>query len=185
MRAFFLALLLAIGMLSSTGASATEAGWALLREGGHVVLLRHAYAPGPAGENDIEDCGDRHRGISERGRQQARRMGALFDTRAEPVERVLSGRSCRCVQTTEIAFRDEKGELVPFLDLPRDDAEREANRAAIMKEITGFSGQGNMVLVTHLEVIRALTGQSPREGEALIVQPRGDDLHVLGRIVFN
>jgi len=184
MRATLLAFLLALGMLSSSGASATEAGWALLREGGHVVLLSHAYAPGPTGATDIENCHG-HRALSERGRQQARRMGALFDTRAEPMERVLSSRSCRCVETTEITFRDDEPEFLAILDPAHNEAEWEANRRAILEEIGGFSGQGNMVMVTHLEVIRALTGHSPREGEAVIVRRQGDGLHVLGRIVFN
>jgi hypothetical protein len=30
-----------------------------------------------------------------------------------------------------------------------------------------------------------LTGQSAREGEAVIVSPNDDGLHVLGRIIFN
>jgi hypothetical protein len=38
--------------------------------------------------------------------------------------------------------------------------------------------------VTHLENIMELTGVSPREGEAVIVEPQGDGLRVLGRVVF-
>ncbi|TIT16661.1 MAG: histidine phosphatase family protein, partial [Mesorhizobium sp.] len=36
---FLLALML---LLASATAHATDAGWALLRDGGHIVLLRHA-----------------------------------------------------------------------------------------------------------------------------------------------
>ena len=187
MRALFLTFVLVCGMLSSTGTWATEAGWALLREGGHVVLLRHAYAPG-SGEPtsfDIENCRTQ-RTLSDRGRQQARRIGALFDTRAERVERVLSSRYCNCLQTAEIAFRDHDAEPFAALDPTGDDeAAWEANRAAIIEEVGSFSSQGNMVMVTHQEVIQALTGQAAREGEAVIVRREGDKLHVLGRIVFN
>ena len=37
---------------------ATEAGWALMREGGHVVLLRHCYAGsgGDPAAADLDDC---------------------------------------------------------------------------------------------------------------------------------
>ena len=64
-------------------ATATEAGWALLRDGEHVVLLRHANAPGAAdpGNFDIEKCSTQ-RNLSERGEQQARKIGALFAARA-------------------------------------------------------------------------------------------------------
>ena len=40
-------------------------------------------------------------------------------------------------------------------------------------------------MVTHKEDIQALTGVSPREGEAVIVEADGDKLRVLGRIIFN
>ena len=42
-----------------------------------------------------------------------------------------------------------------------------------------------MILVTDLKVIEALTGQGAREGEAVIVRPDGETLHVMARIVFN
>ena len=59
-------------LLGVLPAQATEAGWALLRNGGQVVLMRHAIAPGngdPA-NFDIENCGTQ-RNLSERGRLQA------------------------------------------------------------------------------------------------------------------
>jgi hypothetical protein len=51
--------------------------------------------------------------------------------------------------------------------------------------VANFSGSGNLVLVTHQENIVALTGVSPREGEAIIVKAEGDKLHVIGRIIFD
>ena len=54
-----------------------------------------------------------------------------------------------------------------------------------MQEIRAYSGSGNLILVTHLETIQALTGSRAREGEAVIVRPEGEKLHVLARIIFN
>ncbi|TIX82497.1 MAG: hypothetical protein E5V24_20590 [Mesorhizobium sp.] len=88
-------------------AHATEAGWALLRDGGHVVLLRKT-----------------------------------------------------------------------------DASEKAAQLEAVLTEIRGYSGSDNLVMVTHLENIMALTGISPREGEAVIVELQGDGLRVLGRVTF-
>ncbi len=180
-RLFAAALLL----LFAAEASATEAGWALLRNGGHVVLLRHAMAPGtgdPA-SFDIEKCSTQ-RNLSERGRQQARRIGALFAARAEPIETVLASRYCRTRDTARLAFG--KVTDMPALDPPvADEEERKAQMAAIMEEVRNYTGSGNKVLVTHLETIQVLTGQPAREGEALIVTPQGEGLHVLARIIFN
>ncbi|MEP9396056.1 histidine phosphatase family protein [Mesorhizobium sp. KR2-14] len=169
-------------------ASATEAGWALLRAGGHVVLLRNAITPGGSGEPanfDISKC-ETQRNLSDRGKQQARKMGALFAARAETVERVLSSRYCNALETARIAFNDRIVEPFAPLDQPSPGTEvSEEQKEAILNEIRAFSGSGNLVLVTHQEVIAALTGANAREGEAIIVRPDGKGLHILGRIVFN
>jgi phosphohistidine phosphatase SixA len=174
--------------LVMTPALATEAGWALLREGGKVVLLRHAAAPGtgdPA-NFDITKCASQ-RNLSDRGRQQAEKIGALVAARAGDPERVLTSRFCRARDTARIAFENsEIEEFEPLDQLPADEAIANAANARVTEEVSGFSGSGNMVLVTHLENIRALTGVSPREGEAVIVAPSDDEgLRVLARIIFN
>lgn len=180
--------IIALALLAtSLPASATEAGWALLRNGGNVVLMRSAYALGstePA-NFDIEKCGTQ-RNLSDRGRQQARRIGSLFAARAAPVERVLSSRLCRALDTGRIAFGERLVEPFEAIDPPAADEEAAAEaRTVVMAEIAGYSGSGNLVMITDLPTIRMLTGASAREGEALIVTPNENGLHVLGRIVFN
>jgi phosphohistidine phosphatase SixA len=184
MRRAFFALL---SLLVVVPAEATEAGWALLREGEQVVLLRHAFAPGAAepARFKIEDCSTQ-RNLSDRGQQQARKIGALFLARAAPTERVLSSRYCRALETGSIAFRD--GEVEPFeaLDLlSTDEKTAAAQNKAVIDEIRAYSGSGNLILITHQENIKALTDVSAREGEAIIVRPTEQGLHVLGRVVFN
>lgn len=180
-----LRLVLALLLLMAPAAHATEAGWALLRDGGRVVLLRHARANGGGdrADFDIGNCATQ-RNLSDRGKQQARQIGALFATRAAPIERVLSSRYCRCLDTARIAFESEP-EPFAALDPPdADPAKKAAQLAAIVAEVRNYSGSDNMVMVTHLEDIKALTGVSPREGEAVIVGLDGDGLRTLGRIAF-
>jgi phosphohistidine phosphatase SixA len=172
-------------LLLAPAAHATDAGWALLRDGGRVVLLRHAYANGsgdPA-NFDIEKC-NTQRNLSERGKQQARKIGALFAARAAPIERILSSRYCRCLDTARGAFESEP-EPSAVLDPPDADPQKQAAQlAAIVAEVRNYSGSDNMVMVTHLEDIQALTGIAPREGEAVIVAAQDNQLRVLGRIAF-
>jgi len=179
-------LILAVALLATQAASATEAGWALLRNGGQIVLLRHAAAPGvgdPA-HFDIEKC-NTQRNLSDAGRQQARKIGALFAARAAPVERVLASRYCRTLETARLAFGASNVETFPALDsFAADSPAKDEQTAAVMAEIRGWSGSGNLVMVTHEANITALTGQSSRDAEAVIVRPDGDRLHVLGRIRF-
>ena len=168
-------------------AFATEVGWALLREGGQVVLLRHAYTLGTTDSDafDIEDCATQ-RNLSERGKLQARKMGALFAARAAPVDKVYSSRLCRARTTAELAFQRIPIETFPPLDPPAGGAEYDAQaRADVLDIVRNYRGSDNIVLVTDLAVIQALTGRSAREGEALIVDPGADLLAVHARIIFN
>jgi phosphohistidine phosphatase SixA len=179
---FVLALFL---LVLPAAANATDAGWALLRDGGHVVLLRHALVTGttdPA-NFDIDNCTTQVN-LSARGKQQASKIGALFGARAAPIERVLSSRYCRCLDTARIAFEAEPELFAPLDLLKSDPTEKAAQLAAVMKEIRAYSGSDNLVMVTHLENIVALTGVSPREGEAVVVELQGDGLRVLGRVTF-
>ncbi|MER8371622.1 histidine phosphatase family protein [Mesorhizobium sp. M1406] len=179
---FVLALLL---MAIPAAAHATDAGWALLRDGGHVVLLRHAMVTGTTDpvNFDIDSCTTQVN-LSARGKQQASKIGALFAARAAPIERVLSSRYCRCLDTARIAFEAEPKLFAPLDLLKGDETQNAAQIAAILKEIRDYSGSDNLVMVTHLENIQALTGVSPREGEAVVVEPQGDGLRVLGRVTF-
>jgi phosphohistidine phosphatase SixA len=176
-----------VAALATTGVGATEAAWALLREGGQVVLLRHAIASGTVEPSnfDIDKCATQ-RNLSERGKQQARKIGSLFAARAAPIDRVLSSRYCRSLATADIAFEDNEAEKFAQLDRLSDDpAEAKAQDAAVMREIEGFAGSGNLVLVTHAENIKALTGMAAREGEAIVVRVEDGSLRVLGKIIFN
>lgn len=181
----FRTIVAALILFLATGAQATEAGWALLREGEHVVLLRHAMAPGAAdpAKFDIENCSTQ-RNLSERGKQQARKIGALFAARAASTERVLTSRYCRTKETARLAFGGAE-EFAALDPPPADEAARKEQAEAVLKEVRDYSGSGNLVLVTHLETIQALTGQSAREGEAVIVGADDNGLRVLGRIIFN
>lgn len=167
------------------GAGATEAGWALLRDGGHVVLIRNAMAPG-SGEPDnfqIDKCSTQ-RNLSDRGKQQARKIGALIAAKAAPVERVLTSRYCMTRETARLAFGDAE-DFAPLDPPPDDEAARKVQMEAILQEIRDYSGSGNLILITHLETIKVLTGETAREGEAVIVRPSEEKLHVLARIIFN
>ncbi|HEY4191011.1 MAG TPA: histidine phosphatase family protein [Mesorhizobium sp.] len=166
-------------------AHATDAGWALLRDGGRVVLLNHAMTNGttdPA-NFDITKC-TTQRNLSNRGKQQAGKIGALFGARSAPVERVLSSRYCRCLDTARIAFEAEPEPFAPLDLLSTDEATKTKQLADIVGAVRDYSGSDNLVMVTHMENIRALTGVSPREGEAVVVGLDGDGLRALGRVTF-
>lgn len=174
-------------LLIALPAQATEAGWALLRNGGQVVLLNSAATNGTSepANFDIENCSTQ-RNLSARGRQQAKRIGALIFARAAPVEEVVTSRHCRSRDTGFLAFGDEEIEIWPALDnFEPESAAAEENIASITEKIDTYSGSGNLFLVTQEQVIHALTGARVRDGEAVILSRGGEQLSVAARIRFN
>ena len=180
-------ILMSLAVMVLAPAAATEAGWALLREGGHVVLMRHAMAPGsgdPA-NFDIDNCSTQ-RNLSDRGRQQADRIGVLISARASRTEHVLSSRYCRCLDTARFAFDELEVEVFEALDPPSaDPGLAKAQLAAVVERIKSYSGSGNLIMITHKETIQALAGVAAHEGEAIIVTADSDKVRVLGKILFN
>ena len=180
----FIAVLLAV--IFASQAHSTEAGWALLREGGHVVLLRHANAPGatePA-NFDITKCATQ-RNLSDRGSQQARRIGALFAARAAPIDKVLASNYCRTRDTAVLAFGASLVETYEPLDFRPDDEEGNEEKAIeTTRFILDYTESGNLVMVVNEEVVDRLVGVKPREGEAVIVTHDGENLRVAARIRF-
>ncbi|RST81531.1 histidine phosphatase family protein [Aquibium carbonis] len=176
-----------MGLVMAAPASADETDRALLAEGGRTVLIRHATAPGtgdPA-HFDVNDCATQ-RNLSEAGRAQARRIGERFAAWGVTVEAVLSGRWCRSLDTARLAFGAERVEPFEPLDsFFRDRSAEPGQTAATKARIAGFEGDGVLVMVTHQVNITALTGIVPAQGEAIVVEPSGDEIVVVGRIRFD
>jgi len=176
---------LTLGALSAP-ALADEALWRQLQDGGHVVLVRHAETEPGIGDPPgfrVDDCATQ-RNLSEAGRGDARRMGEAFRTRAVPVADVRSSRWCRCLETARLAFGKVNPE--PSLDSMFREDERSGSRkvSAVRAAIAKHSQSGNLILVTHSQNIIALTGQSVRSGEMVIVKPEtgSTSLRVVGTL---
>jgi phosphohistidine phosphatase SixA len=150
-----------------------ERVWGLLARPGHVVLMRHADAPGtgdPAGFR-LGDCATQ-RNLGERGRDQARRLGDEFRRRAIPVALVLSSQWCRTRETAELMalgpVEDEPTALNSFFGRP---GERDAATAALRRRLATLPAEaGLVVMVTHQVNITALTGVFPASGEMVVLK---------------
>jgi phosphohistidine phosphatase SixA len=183
------ALLLAgtAALLPASLARAEPALWPRLREGGCVLLVRHA-ATGP-GLGDppgyrLDDCATQ-RNLSEAGRAEARRLGAKLRAERVPIARVYTSPWCRCRDTATLAFgaAEDWEPLSSFFDLPHREAELSET---VRKRILSYSirkPRGNVAMVTHNVNIAALTKLSVATSEAVVVRPDGCcGLKVLGRL---
>jgi phosphohistidine phosphatase SixA len=185
MRTRRFALLLVVAAALAGSARADEAAaWQALRQDAVVALLRHAEAPGvgdPPGWR-LDDCATQ-RNLSERGRAEARAVGARLRQERIRIARVLSSPWCRCLETARLvdvgAVQQEPTFGNAFVLSDRRGDLREGGRAVIDR----WRGPGVLLVVTHGENIRALTGQSPSTGEIVVVAPRaGGELKVIGAV---
>jgi broad specificity phosphatase PhoE len=163
---------------------APEEAWQALRQGGTVALFRHARAPGTGDPANfrLDDCSTQ-RNLSAEGRLQAQRIGEQFRARQVPVERVLSSRWCRSLDTARLAF-GPMTEPAPALDSFFSGRDQEpAQTQAVRQIVEGWRSNGVLVLVTHQVNITALTGIFPGEGEMLVLKPKTETgFDVVGRI---
>ena len=76
-----------------------------LKNGGNLIFIRHAYAPGGGDPDnfDINDCSTQ-RNLSDRGRIQSQKIGNFFKANKISFSKVYSSEWCRCKETALIAF---------------------------------------------------------------------------------
>ena len=173
-------------LVGALPASASEAAWQALREGGAVALFRHARAPGtgdPQGFR-LEDCATQ-RNLSAEGREQARGIGEQFSARGVPVVQVLSSRWCRSLDTARLAFGSLAEPFPPLDSFFSERDGREAQTRAVRELVEGWRSDGVLALVTHQVNITALTGVFPAVGEVLVLKPKaGAGFEIVGRIAL-
>ena len=150
----------------------------------HPAEAGHALAPGAADPADftLGDCATQ-RNLDERGRAQARAIGAAFRERGIRFDRVFTSQWCRCRETAElldVGPVEEAPALNSFFD---DFSEEEASTNAVKSLISETSGA--RLMVTHQVNISGLTGRSTRSGEVLIIRMTGDGADVLGAVMIS
>lgn len=151
------------------------AAWAALRGGGAVALMRHAEAPGvgdPPGWR-LDDCATQ-RNLSERGRAEARTVGARLRAERIVVAKVLSSPWCRCLDTARLLdvgpVQAEATFGNAFVMSDRRDALAEGGRAVIGR----WRGPGVLLVVSHGENIQTLTGRSLAPAAMVVVTVAAD-----------
>ncbi|HYD68270.1 histidine phosphatase family protein [Azospirillum sp.] len=178
--------LLAAPLLLALAAPAAGAGAdGAENPAGLVILMRHAEAPGfgdPPGLR-LGDCATQ-RNLDDRGRAQARRMGALLRERGIRAARVHSSQWCRCLDTARLLDLGPVAELPALNSTVPNPAERESRTADLRRFLAALPADGPpVVLVTHQVTITSLTGIHPASGEAVLLRATGTpNPPVLGRL---
>lgn len=153
---------------------------------GHVIVLRHALAPGKKGKSsrfDLADCGTQ-RNLSEEGREQSMAIGAWLRERLNGPVTVYTSQYCRCVDTADLM---DVGPVVahPALNALVDSDDRNAQKA-LKKFMGSLADTGTpAILVTHTSNISVMVGGLLAQGEGIVVKPSQDgSITSQGRLLF-
>lgn len=155
--------------------------WDALDTPGAFTIMRHALAPGtgdPANMT-VGDCSTQ-RNLDQSGRDQAARIGQAFRDRGQAFGVVLTSQWCRCRETAELLNLGPVQDVPAFNSFFQDFSTRDSQTAEALTLLADRSDRP--FIVTHQVNIRALTGQTTRSGEVLVVRHAGDRLEVLGSI---
>jgi phosphohistidine phosphatase SixA len=150
-----------------------------LRQGGYVIVMRHASSPQqpPSKELADRDNVNQERQLDETGRESAAAMGkALRDLRI-PIGEVLTSPTYRALETVRLAGWPNPKTVPELGDNGRSmQGGTEAQAAWLQNRVRQFLSGTNTILVTHLP---NLTGAFPQvatgvdDGESLIFGPDG------------
>lgn len=141
-----------------------------LKQGGKLIFIRHAYAPGGGDPDNFEinDC-KTQRNLSDTGREQANKIGYFFRSNNIPINKVYSSEWCRCKETALIAF--DKFETKIFLNSffsAKFAKNRKQQVIDFNKFLNTWDQKQNIIFVTHYVVISELLNYAPSSGEIVI-----------------
>jgi len=175
---------LAVSVVATTPARASDEVAAKLAEPGHIAIMRHALAPGTGDPANftLGDCSTQ-RNLSEAGRRQARRTGDFLRGVGVDSARVFTSQWCRCRDTAELLDLGPV-EALPALNSFFRNRERGPEQTrALRDKIAGMDLSEPVVMVTHQVNITRLTDVFPSSGEIVVLR-RGEDgdLAVLGTV---
>ena len=170
MRVINIILIIFFSLTNEIRAEITDKILNELQNGGNIIFIRHAYAPGGGDpENfDISDCSTQ-RNLNDNGRNQSKKIGNLFKRNEVPIDKVISSEWCRCKETASIAFNEFKTKnfLNSFYS-PKFAKNKKKQIKNLKNYINNWDGNKNLVLVTHYVVISEALDYASRSGEIVI-----------------
>jgi phosphohistidine phosphatase SixA len=159
-----------------------------LREGGLILYFRHTSTD--FGQNDdqmtgYEDCA-KQRNLTDRGRDEAREIGAALKRLQLPVGDVVASPFCRTMETARLIF----GNATPSTAVRGGPArpESEERYAALRALLSTPPRAGtDLAIVSHGNPFNAVAGAPYlAEGEAAVIRPLGaQGFAVIARVPKN
>jgi phosphohistidine phosphatase SixA len=161
-----------IGLLLPISAQANLASE--LSDGQHVLLMRHADAPGfgdPAGYQ-LDQCSTQ-RNLGEYGKKQAALIGVWLKQQGITSANVMSSPWCRCIDTAKL-LNLGKIQIATALGSFFDNMSLEKQQTKELEKLVQSTLKNNnktpLILVTHHVNIQAYTGKVVGVGDMVLVK---------------
>ena len=152
-----------------------------LEDGGKLIFIRHAYAPGngdPADFN-LNDCSTQ-RNLSDDGRKQAQRIGEFFTKNKIEIDKVLSSEWCRCKETAKIAFKNfSTNSFLNSFYSSKFSKNKDKQVKAFNYYIKNLESKKNLIFVTHYVFISEVLNYGPSSGEIVVSDK---NLNIIGSV---
>ena len=152
-----------------------------LKEGGKLIFIRHALAPGSGDpENfELQNCSTQ-RNLNEIGIQQSKKIGLILKKNEIKIDNIYSSEWCRCKDTAKYAFDNFKtfDALNSFYDI-RFAANEDKQIKDFYEFIDSIDSKNNIVFVTHYVVIGAILNIGTSSGEIVVTDK---NLNIIGSI---
>lgn len=159
----------------------------LLRSGSHVLLMRHALAPGvgdPAGYT-LERC-DTQRVLNDQGKQQAVRIGNWLRAQGVEAASLYSSPWCRCKDTATLLNLGPvaiEPSLASFFDDYKDAAKQNMQLQQFIANALRANKTKPLILVTHHVNIREYMGKDIGSGDMVLAKVDGQGRVLESRVI--
>jgi phosphohistidine phosphatase SixA len=141
-----------------------------LEDGGKLIFIRHAYAPGNGDPNNfnLDDCSTQ-RNLNSIGRKQAKDIGEFFRENKIKIYKVLTSEWCRCKETADVAFNNySTNSFLNSFYSPKYIKNKEKQVEALNNYVKKFKSDKNLIFVTHYVLISEVLNYSPSSGEIIV-----------------
>ena len=152
-----------------------------LKEGGKLVFIRHALAPGGGDPENfkISDCSTQ-RNLNQIGIEQSKKIGSFFTENKIPIDQVLSSEWGRCKDTAKYAFKNyETFNALNSFFSAKFAKNKNKQIKDLKKYIKNWNGEKNLIFVTHYVVISEMMNLAVSSGEIVISDK---NLNLIGTI---
>lgn len=157
-----------------------------MSDGQHVLLMRHADAPGygdPSGYQ-INQCSTQ-RNLGEYGKKQAILIGDWLKQQGISTANIMSSPWCRCIDTAKL-LNLGKVQIAPALGSFFDNMSLEKQQTKELEKLIQLTLKSNnktpLILVTHHVNIQAYMGKVVGVGDMVLVKVNQNGQHLSHQI---